>query len=69
MFSENIKMTQKIKISMVQYKDGKPVDVAYGEYKPQDVEIFKDSGFVDTEEGLAKQIEAELMRQDKEKAK
>ncbi len=54
-------MTEKIKISMVKYdNDGKPVDVAYGNYKPQDVAIFKKEGYIEVNEGLARRIDKEL---------
>ena len=55
-------MNKKIKISMVKYDSkGNPIDVAYGNYKYQDVEIFRKDGYIDIEEGLAKKIEENLM--------
>ena len=45
----------KIKISMIRYGgNGKPVDIAYGDYKQQDVEMFRRDGFVDADEGLVR---------------
>ncbi len=39
---------------MVKYNsEEKSVDVAYGSYKSADVEIFRNDGFVDVEEGLS----------------
>lgn len=56
-------MTEKIKIFMVKYdQQGKPVDVAYGNYKSQDVEIFRKDGYVDVEEGLVMKIEEDLIK-------
>ena len=53
----------KIKIAMAKYNDsGKPIFVAHGEYKPQDVEMFKEDGYIDIDEGLAKKIDEELCK-------
>jgi len=55
---------EKIKISMVKYdKRGKPVDVAYGDYKSEDVKMFRDKGYIDVDEDLAKQIDKELSKE------
>ena len=59
-------MEEKIKIAMVNYDTkGKPVDVALGNYKPYDVELFKKDGYVDVEEGLAKRVNEELTKDNK----
>lgn len=51
----------KTKISMIKYdSSGKPVDVALGYYKQKEVEIFRQDGFIDVEEGLAKKVDMEL---------
>jgi len=55
-------MNRKIRIAMVQYDgNGNPVDAAYGEYKFEDVEIFRRSGFVDVSEELARQVDSQLV--------
>jgi len=52
---------KKIKISMVKYNEkGEPLDVVYGEYKSQDVEILREYGYVDVNEGLAKKLKSIL---------
>jgi hypothetical protein len=57
----------KIKISMIRYDgNGNPVDVAYGEYKPEDVAMFRRDGFQDVSEELARNADSELVQKLKE---
>jgi len=52
---------EKHRIFMVKYDgSGNPIGAAYGLYKQADIDVFRTGGFVDVEEGLARNVSEEI---------